>query len=70
MVLKDSSSLLHTAARAVSEQEDKQEEEESGVMWSGNKFLAVRESDRELGGQREFCVIGIRQTVRQAEGGR
>ncbi len=39
-------------------------------MWSGNKFLAEREHDREPGGQREFCVIGIRQTVRQAVGGR
>ncbi len=39
----------------MSEQEGKEEEEaESGSMWSGNKFLAVRESDRELGGQREF----------------
>lgn len=44
----------------------RREEEEGGVMWSGNKFLAERERDREPGGQREFCVIGIRQTVRQA----
>lgn len=42
------------------DEEEDEEEEESGVMWSGNTFLADRESERVPGGQRDFCVIGIK----------